>query len=58
MEIFNKADLALHSHTAVANEEFVVVFPLRSPDEKSDSQGQLVLFNHKNPPLIKNRKRY
>jgi len=50
-KFLTKQDLALHSHTAVANEEFVVVFPLRSPDEKSDSQGQLVLFNHKKPPI-------
>ena len=53
MEIFNKADLALHNQTGLVNEEFVVVFPLRAPDGKRVAQGQLVLFHHEKPVIDK-----
>jgi len=53
MEIFNRADLALNSQIALFNEEFVVVFPLRSAEGKRSSQGQLVLFHHEKPVIDK-----
>lgn len=48
MEIFNTKDLDL-TRPGFFNEEFVVVFPLKSTEEGLAGQGQLVLFSHQAP---------
>ena len=55
MEIFNREDLLMLKQDNFINENFVVVFPIKSFDEQSDSQGQLVLFNNEKPVINKNQ---
>ena len=55
MEIFNKADLNPFDQSSLVDENFVVVFPLTTTNDKIINQGQLVLFNPEKPSIAKNQ---